>query len=106
MKKGYSKLVLNLLLIFTVVPLILFRESICYGHQCNNYFKGQSVTLRVNVPGAVSYQWSKDGQAITGATNNSYTVSVSVFIQLLLLTRRVAPHRHRMLLRLRYRKCG
>jgi gliding motility-associated-like protein/uncharacterized repeat protein (TIGR01451 family) len=78
MKKGYSKSTLNLLLIFTLVVVMLFQGKV-YGAGSNviTIYKGQSVTLRVNVPGAVSYQWSKDGQAIAGATNNSYVVSVS-----------------------------
>src|SRR5437016_1780354 len=78
MKKGYSKLVLNLLLIFTIIPIMLFQgKANAMGSNVITIYKGQTVTLKVNVPGAVSYQWFKDGQAIAGAINNSYTVSVS-----------------------------
>jgi gliding motility-associated-like protein/uncharacterized repeat protein (TIGR01451 family) len=78
MKKGCSKLVLNRLLIFTFVVVILFAGKV-YGAGISviTIFKGQTVTLRVNVPGTVTYQWYKDGRVIAGAINNSYIVSIS-----------------------------
>ncbi len=39
-------------------------------------YKGQSVTLHANGQNAVSWQWYKDGQIISGATTNSLTVTL------------------------------
>jgi len=40
-------------------------------------YKGQSITLHANVQNAASYQWYKDSQLISGATTNSYKVTLS-----------------------------
>ena len=66
-------------MIFFVIGFVIVSHTKAYGegNTVITIYKGQSVTLRVNTQNAVSYQWYKDGQIISGATTNSLTVTVS-----------------------------
>jgi gliding motility-associated-like protein/uncharacterized repeat protein (TIGR01451 family) len=81
MKRHYTKYFLRFLIIFFVIGLVVSSHVKAYGAAAPviTIYKGQTVTLRVNSQNAVSYQWYKDGQIITGATTNSLTVSEAGF---------------------------
>jgi len=77
MKRHYAKYFFKFLIIFFVIGLVVIFQVKAYGatNAVITIYKGQSVTLHVNTQNAVSWQWYKDGQIISGATTNSLKVT-------------------------------
>src|SRR4051812_37943127 len=77
MKKDYTKYFFKFLIIFCVIGLVMAFRVKAYGADISviTIYKGQSVTLHVNTQGAVSWQWYKNDQIISGAITNSLKVS-------------------------------
>jgi len=77
MKKDCIECFFRFLIIFSVIGFVMIFDSKAYGspNTVITIYKGQSVTLHANVQDAVSYQWYKNGQPISGAITNSYKVS-------------------------------
>ena len=73
-----SKHFLGYLLVYVLTLITIFlQKSYAENIQVITIYNGQSITLHVNVPNAVRYQWYKNEQAVKDSIYSSYTVSVS-----------------------------
>lgn len=59
----------------TIVEVINPPDMAVSNNGSNRFCEGENVTLTVGAASDYSYQWFKDGTAITGATSNSFVAS-------------------------------